>query len=147
MKKILNGSLFILLSLVMISLSSCDKETVLTSNQVPEEISNYMEQHFPNNRILQVIKDQDGFTKSYDVILEGGFSLEFNKKKEITEIKGVSKLPDSVIPDRILVYVVENFPSNFIVEWELEDKHQQIELDNGLDIEFTLNGDFIRIDD
>jgi len=89
----------------------------------------------------------DGFTKTYDVVLDNNTVLEFNRKKEVTEIKSTSKLPDSVIPVKISQYVESNFPGNYINEWELEDKHQQVGIDNGLDLEFTLSGDFIRIDD
>ena len=89
----------------------------------------------------------DGFTKTYDVVLDNSTILEFNRKKEVTEIKSNSKLPDSVIPEKIRQYVASNFSGNNINEWELEDKHQQVGIDNGLDLEFTLSGDFIRIDD
>ncbi|NLW30122.1 MAG: hypothetical protein GXY77_01545 [Fibrobacter sp.] len=73
-------------------------------------------------------------------------SLEFNRKNEIIDIDGVSQLPNSVIPEKILQYVTTNYPTNFITDWELDGKNQQIELDNGLDLEFNMNGDFLRID-
>lgn len=127
-------------------LLSCDKETVLSSTEIPTEISEYVTLHFPNNKILQVIKDVDGFKKSYDITLDGGITLEFNRKKEIREIDGTTELPESVIPSKLKLYVDSNFPNNFITDWELEGKNQQIGLDNGLDLEFKMNGDFIRID-
>ena len=73
-------------------------------------------------------------------------SLEFNRKKEIIDIDGVAQLPNSVIPEKILQYVTTNYPTNFITDWELDDKNQQVQLDNGLDLEFKMNGDFLRID-
>ena len=73
-------------------------------------------------------------------------SLEFNRKKEIIDIDGVTQLPNSVIPEKILQYVTTNYPTNFITDWKLDDKNQQVQLDNGLDLEFKMNGDFLRID-
>lgn len=126
--------------------SSCEKESVLPASDVPAEIKTYIETHFSENAILQVIKDKDGFTKTYDVVLEDGFRLEFNRKLEIIEIDGSSRLPDSVIPAKILDYVNQNYPGNFITDWELEGKNQQVSLDNDMDLEFNMSGGFLRID-
>lgn len=94
-----------------------------------------------------MIKETDGFTVTYDVYLDKQTELEFNRKKEIIKIDSEFELPDSVIPAKIKAYVVANFPAFYIVGWELESNHQQITLNNDMDIEFTMDGDFIRIDD
>jgi hypothetical protein len=128
------------------TLTSCDKEEVIPSSDLPSEITNYISTHFPNNTIVQVIKDRDGLTKTYDILLSESIGLEFNRKKEIIDIDGVAQLPNSVIPEKILQYVTTNYPTNFITDWELDDKNQQVQLDNGLDLEFNMKGDFLRID-
>lgn len=140
-------ALVIVLAIMTLSLTSCDREKVLSTSEIPAEITEYASTHFPNNAILQVVEDVDGLSKTYNVILKDNISLEFNRKKEIKDIDGTTKLPESVIPLEIARYVTANFPNNLITDWELEDKHQQVGLDNGLDLEFTLKGDFIRIDD
>ncbi len=144
MSKHLLSAFVLVLSL---SLTSCDKESILSLNNIPAEIENYISSHFPGNKIIQAVEDLDGFTKTYDIILDGSIRLEFNRKKEIIEIDGISQLPDSVIPEKIRNYVSINFPTNVITDWEIEGKNQQVGLDNGLDLEFTKNGDFLRIDD
>lgn len=131
---------------VVFSLSSCDKEEIIPSSDLPSEITSYISTHFPNNTITQVIKDRDGLAKTYDILLSENLSLEFNRKKEIIDIDGVTQLPNSVIPEKILQYVTTNYSTNFITDWELDDKNQQVELDNGLDLEFNMKGDFLRID-
>ena len=103
--------------------------------------------HFPDNTILQAVIERDGLTKTYNIILSENISLEFNRKKEIIDIDSETKLPDSVIPAKILQYVTTNYPDNFITDWELDNKNQQVQLNNGLDLEFNMNGDFLRIDD
>lgn len=137
---------FFILALLPLFLVSCDKEEILPISDIPSEISIYIENHFPANSLIQAIEDKDGFELTYDITLEGGFFLEFNRKKEVIDIEGATKLPDSVIPSKLLNYVVANYANNFIAGWELDDKNQQIELDNGLDLEFNMNGDFLRID-
>lgn len=126
--------------------SSCDKEVISPVSELPQEITNYITTHFPSNSVVQFLEDTDGFIKTYDIVLSDGISLEFNRKKEIINIDGLSSLPSSVIPAKISEYVSGQYPGNSITDWELDGKNQQIELDNGLDLEFNMNGDFLRID-
>lgn len=133
-------------TVVVFSLTGCDKEEIIPSKDIPSEITNYISIHFPNNTIVQAIND----TKTYDILLSESISLEFNRKKEIVDIDGVdgiTQLPNSVIPEKILQYVTTNYPTNFITDWELDGKNQQVQLDNGLDLEFNMKGDFLRIED
>ena len=146
----MNQSFFFKSSLVAIALTvsliSCAKDEVIPVSQLPVEIKTYISTHFPSNTIVQVVKDLDGLTKTYDVMLSDQISLEFNRKNQIIDIDGKTALPNSVIPEKIRQYVTANYPTNVITDWELDDRNQQIQLDNGLDLEFTMNGDFIRID-
>lgn len=127
--------------------SSCDKEKSISVDDTPSEIKSYIQNHFPDEPILQVIKDKDGLVLTYDVLLEDMTSLEFNRKKEIQDIQSSKELPGSVIPDKIEAYVEERFAENYIIGWELDDKNQQVELDNGIDIEFKMDGSFVKIED
>ena len=126
--------------------TSCDEEKGLSENEIPNEITTYVTTHFPTNNIIRVTEDKDGNRKSYDVVLSGNIKLEFSRQREITDIDSSSRLPDSVIPQAIRDYVSENYPDNFITDWELEDNHQQVGLNNDIDLEFTMDGEFIRVD-
>ena len=126
--------------------TSCDEEKGLSENEIPNEITTYVTTHFPTNNIIRVTEDKDGTRKSYDVVLSGNIKLEFNRQREITDIDSSSRLPDSVIPQAIRDYASENYPDNFITDWELEDNHQQVGLNNDVDLEFTMDGEFMRVD-
>jgi len=144
MKKIL----FLAFMISTISLIGCDdKETLLDADKIPAEIKTYVEKHFPGKNILQCIKDVDGLEVSYDVVVEGGYKLEFNRDKKIDSVKGVPKLPDSVVPEKILAYVASNYPGNYIIEWDADKTTQEVKLDNRLELVFNSAGDFLRIDD
>ena len=136
-------SLLLLSAALMMSCSSDDDEIV---NETPQEIEAFVNTYFPNNAILKITKDVSDNMSTYDVTLAGNIELEFNSKKEITSIESRTKLPDSLIPASIRSYVTTNYPQNYIVSWELEDTHQQVELDNGVELEFTMSGEFIRVD-
>ncbi|HRP55056.1 PepSY-like domain-containing protein [Agriterribacter sp.] len=136
----------LILILAIFALAGCEKETVIKENDLPAEIKTFITTHFPANPIIQSVKDRDGLELTYDVILEGNISLEFNRKKQITDVDGIAKLPDSLIPSSILNYVSTNYSGNVITGWELDDRNQQITLDNGLELEFSMPGVFLRID-
>jgi hypothetical protein len=81
-------------------LTSCEREKIISSSDLPSEITSYISTHFPNNVIIQVVLERDGLTKTYDILLSESISLEFNRKKEIIDIDGVTQLPNSVIPEK-----------------------------------------------
>lgn len=137
-------SLFLAISSLLFV--SCDKETILAESNLPQEISKYLQTHFPTHPVIQIVKDQDGLGLTYDIYLQGGYYLEFSRKREVIDIEGNDALPSSVIPARIQDYVTQNYPAQFITGWELENRHQQIKLNLGLELEFTMDGDFLRID-
>lgn len=147
--KTIKFSLSLILTVILaLSMFSCEKEKLLSLEEIPSEIIVYVETHFPDHEIIRAVKEKEGKKKSYELTLSEGVKLEFNNKKKITEIEANSKLPDSVIPGKILNYVETNYPNNVILKWELEGKSKQkIELNNGLELEFTLDGSFIGIDD
>ena len=105
---------FILVSLLI--LSSCEKETILTTAKIPTEITNYTNTHFPDYPIIQVKKEVDGSKLTYEVKLTGAYELEFNRKKEVVEIEGVMALPNSVIPFKLLQYVNSNYPDIILLQ-------------------------------
>lgn len=135
------ASVFMLATLV-----SCEEDTLLTEKETPQEIQTYVSTHFPENAIIETVKEEEHGTTTYDVLLEGNISLDFSEAYEVTDIDGVSKLPDSVIPEKLLAYVAANYPDNFITDWELDGKNQQIELNNNLELLFNMAGELLRID-
>lgn len=137
---------YVLLLMSTWFIPACESQKVLAENDIPSAITTYVNTHFPSAKILQAVKDKEGLSKSYDVILEGNITLEFNKKHEVTSIESRSALPDSVIPEKILTYVKANYPASSILQWELDDNRQKVELDNKLELEFNKAGDFLRID-
>lgn len=121
------------------------KEKLIYIDKLPSIINEYIKTHFASRRILKATQGRDGFKRTYAIYLDGKISLEFNTHGEIIEIEGVSKLPDSVIPENINDFISNNYPDNVIIEWELENKTQEVELDSGLELIFNLSGEFLYI--
>ena len=83
----------------------------------------------------------------YEITLSCGVKLEFNKQKEIIDIDGTTKLPDSVIPTNILSYVNSNYSKYYIIGWELQLGNQEVQLNNNLVLVFNMAGEFLRVDE
>ena len=140
-------SIVILAAMILsVAATSCEKHDVLSADNLPGKISTFITTHFPESSVTSAVKEKENGVTRYEILLSNGFELEFNGSYNIIDIKGTSQLPDAVIPAKIREYVVANYSSNYIVEWELDDRRQKIELNNGLDLEFSKTGDFIRID-
>lgn len=143
----------IILSVFFLTLVSCDKdnendpnEVTLKTSEIPAEIKTYVDTHFASSNINRAVKETENGVVSYEIYLGGNVELEFDSMYKITDIDGRTQLPDSVIPTALLNYVKQNYPNQFITDWELELNHQQVELNNGVELEFAMNGDFLRID-
>jgi|SRR5690554_4337433 len=134
--------------------TSCDqddgfgpgKERIIEAANLPVEIQNYVSTHFSEYSIVKAIEEKEPNGLEYEVYLSGGYGLEFNTYLHVTEIKGASRLPDSVISESILNYTNLHYPDLYIRKWEWEHTYQQVELNNGIELEFTTTGEFIRVD-
>ena len=105
-----------------------------------------IDNNFPSTSVKSVVKEYDDFSYHYDVYLADGTTLEFDRKGEWTDVQNrVSGVPDSVVPEKILTYVTTNYSNAFIVDIERERQYN-VELNTDLDLDFSLDGDFIRID-
>lgn len=130
-------------------LTSCEKEDefLIDISQVPSEIQTFVNTHFPEQTIISVIKETEGSAQTHDLYLDNLTKLEFNGTNNVVDIEGQSKLPDSLLSENILIFVGLTYPENYITGWELDDSRQQIQLNNGIEIEFNRNGNFLRIDE
>ncbi|MBX3106913.1 MAG: PepSY-like domain-containing protein, partial [Bacteroidetes bacterium] len=90
--------------------------------------------------------NKEGLQKEYEIKLNDRTQLEFNNKYQIIKIDADTALPQSVIPAKLQSYIKTNYPQNHITEWELDNKGQEIKLNNGIKLEFSKQGDFKRID-
>lgn len=129
----------ILFSLVAVSFLLADE--VIDISQTPKEILSFVKEHYPSLKIIQVQKDTD----EYEILTNDNTKLEFNANSSLKSISSTKQIPDNILPKNILDYIKKNYPNNFIIEYEKDDEIE-IELNNKINLEFDLNGNFLRID-
>lgn len=128
------------------SLSLNAQETPVTHSELPKEARNFLSKHF-KSPFHHAIKEMDNRKVEYDVMLEDGTKIEFSETGKWKEVDGNSKaLPTSFIQKTILDYVKVNYPKEQIIKIERTDFKYEVDLNNGLELEFNAKGDFVKID-
>ena len=145
MKKFL--SMFAIVA-AMFAVVGCEKndEVVLAEN-LPREVTTFVQTHFPGVEILNVIKDYSG-RKAYDfeIRLDDGTRLEISKGGEWKDVENYKKgVPASIIPAEILAYVADNHPEAIGISIDRE-RGFEVGLNVGVDIYFDQSGNFSRYD-
>lgn len=94
------------------------------------------------------IKKLMGHTKEYEVLLADGCEITFDSKGnwEKVEVSKTGSVPAGFIPSGISGYVRKNHSGTRIVGIEKEKRGYEVELSDGIDIEFDRKGNFIRYD-
>lgn len=125
------------------------KERNVTFNELPVKAQSFVKSYFDKANIVSVVEDTEYFVlKEYKVLFNNGTVLEFNKEGDWEEINMVKEaVPANLVPAAILQYVNKSFPNNIITEIKRSSKKYELELMNGLELEFNRKGEFIRIDD
>ena len=140
----------ILIGLALMTNMACADNDKVTNNinELPQVSRTFLNNYFDGNKVSHIKIDKDLFlVDSYDVILTDGTSVEFNRDGEWKEVKSFQQnIPDTLIPAEIRQYVNQNYPGQKIMTVERGKRKVSVDLANGLELEFDLNGNLIDID-
>lgn len=140
--------LFVALMCVMMSASCVADDRIIPASQLPAAAQAFIKKTFPERTISYAKVDRDGTSKTYEVRLDDGTELEFDKKGNWDKVDCETKaVPASLVPATIANYVKGNFPGTFIEKIDKERYGYEIELSNDLDLKFDKKGNLKRIDD
>ena len=146
MKKFISISVFVIAAIL--SFSSCDKEdeVAISPSAISNEVQAFLDSHFQGIEIQYVIQERERRSYDYEMRLSDGTRIEINSNGDWMEVENYNKgVPASVIPGKILEYVNQNYPNTTIVDIE-RDRQIDIKLKNGVELIFSLDGEFIRMD-
>lgn len=135
------------IAIVLIANFAFAQEVIIPFNQLPAKAKTFIHQHFKGVRVMNVIQDRDAFSKDFDVNFENGTKVEFDRTGNWKEIKTLSgSVPSSLVPAKIKQYISNNYKGANIVEINKDAYKIDVELSNGVDLDFDKNGNFLRID-
>lgn len=123
------------------------QEETITTRELPAPAVEFLATNFKDNPVKHVVKDTDKKKVAFEVTLADGTELEFTQKGKWKEVDGNRKaIPTAFIPQSILDYVKTNYPKEQITHIDKGHRDYDVDLSNGLDLEFDLAGKFLRID-
>lgn len=120
----------------------------LQAQALPQAITDFLQQHFPGANVAYVESDNKNGLK-YDVTLNDGTEIDFDLANQWEEVDcKIKPVPPALVPPAIDNYV-KTLSQKDLMIIKIGRKHYgyEIELSNGLDMRFNLNGQFIGVDD
>ena len=138
---------FVMLLAVMLTLNfnlKADNDQVITFEQLPATAQELHKQYFADKVPLIVTMDWDDYTIHY----QSGEKVEFNKQGEWKEVNcRVSAVPTGLIPEQIKTHIKTTFPGTTIINIDRGRRGYEVNLNNGLEIEYNSTFQVIDIDD
>ena len=119
----------------------------ISVNALPAKAQTLLSQHFNGQKVMLATIESGVVSRSYDVVLQNGTKLEFDKKGNCTEIDcKQATVPAKLIPQAIRNYLKENYPAQAVKKIEMNKNEYEVELANGLDLTFNKHFQLIDID-
>ena len=119
----------------------------ISVNALPAKAQTLLSQHFNGQKVMLATIESGVVSRSYDVVLQNGTKLEFDKKGNLTEIdckQGI--VPVQLIPQAIKNYLEVNYAGQSVKKIEIKKNEYEVELVNGLDLTFNKHFQLIDID-
>ena len=127
--------------------ANADNNKPIQVKELPVKAHTVLTQHFTNQKVVLATIESGIIDKSYDVVLQNGTKLEFDKKGNVTEIDcKQNPVPEKLIPQAIYTYLQDNYPEQTVRKIEINKNEYEVELSNGLDITFNKHFQVIDID-
>ncbi|MBR6339211.1 MAG: PepSY-like domain-containing protein [Alloprevotella sp.] len=137
-------SMFALVAmLLLLCVSAQANDRVITFDQLPQSAQTLVKTHFADKVPLIITADYD----DYEILFESGEKIEFSRKGEWKDIEcKTSAVPVALIPEQIKASIAKSFPAATIVCISRDRRGYEVELNNGLDVEFNKKFQVIEID-
>ncbi len=146
MKTKLNLAACLLVGLTF-GLSANAQKSVITKAALPANAQTFLKTHFTGQEPTSIIEDKETFSKDYKVRFANNIEVEFDGKGNWEEVDGNHQtIPTTVIPKNIATYIKTNFPNTTVTKIDKGTWGYEVDLSNGIELEFNSKGNFLRID-
>ena len=148
MKRILRILMIAICCMVSCNMAAnAGNDKPIAVNALPVKAQTLLSNHFNNQKVMLATIESGVVSRSYDVVLQNGTKLEFDKKGNLTEIDcNQATVPDQLIPQAIRNYLMDNYAGQSVKKIEMNKNEYEVELTNGLDLTFNKHFQLIDID-
>lgn len=121
--------------------------TTQQPQDMPEEITAFVKEHFPNATIAQVKTENDAKGMEYDLTLNDSTEIDFDADKQWDKVEcKTGAVPEKIVPQAIATYAKDNYQGQAITEIDKNDKGGfEIKLANGVELKFDEAGRFLTV--
>lgn len=139
--------LFAIIMMVVALTTACEARDHFTRDVsvLPTQAQQTLKKYFTKVNHIKIDKGLLG-VDGYDVILTDGTEVEFNSNGDIKEVESYKGVPKALMPKALTEYVARNHSGAKIVKLDVDRNKYEIELDNGIELEFDRSGRFLRMD-
>ena len=138
-----------IMATLFISLTACaDREHSITYSELPAQAQSFVQQHFNVADIAHIERERDGIHNEFTVYLKNSTKIEFDHRGNLESVDcEIYPVPEGIIPEVIANYLKQHYPNHFAVKYSIGKYALEIELGNGMELLFDLEGKFLRMDD
>ncbi len=121
---------------------------------LPQNILDFISDNFPGLGIDEAELENNG---NYEIELdndielifdgEGNFLGQAKDENEDEEGEDEEDINPADLPQVIQDYITENYPDNIIIEAEVDEDEYEVTLNNGVELEFDLEGNLLNVED
>jgi len=123
------------------------QKTTITKTALPANAQTFLKTHFAGQDPTYIIEDKETFSTDYKVQFANNIEVEFDGKGNWEEVDGNhNAIPQAIVPKTIASYIKANYPTIPVIKIDKSKWGYEVELGNGLELEFNSKGSFIRID-
>ncbi len=139
--------LITLLSLLLLTVSLSADERHITFGELPKNAKIFVLTYFKDIPFKEVIIERRASLAQYEVVLENGLKLQFDRVGLCTEIDAKRGfVPDEVMPKKIVSTVTKYFPDNRIKKFENNGRMYEIKLEDGTTLTFNTTLRLVDVD-
>lgn len=148
MKRILRILMIAICCMVSCNMvANAGNDKPISVNALPAKVQTLLSQHFNDQKVMLATIESGVVSRSYDVVLQNGTKLEFDKKGNLTEVDCKQDIvPAQLIPQAIRNYLKDNYAGQSVKKIEMNKNEYEVELVNGLDLTFNKHFQLIDID-
>ena len=126
-----------------ISTAFAGNDRPLTLDKLPAAAQTFLKSHFAELTLAYAVEDAE-----YEVLYTDRTEVEFDSDGAWTSVGSrYAAVPADIVPEQIKSYVAQTFPNQQVRKIERKRYSWEIELSNGLEIEFDKQFNVTDIDD
>ncbi|MBQ0118905.1 MAG: PepSY-like domain-containing protein [Bacteroidales bacterium] len=133
------------IALCMLTLTACaDEKKVITLEALPQAALNILTQHIQKENVLLVTQEGNGRWAEYEVRMNDQSDWEFDGQGSLEKVEIRSGVPADLIPAAILSQVRASYPNAIVIEYNIDRHDQEVKLNNGIELTFSLAGKLLK---